>query len=308
MTDKTTEALARIDQPGRVTWHSSGEGEGPDVGLSFGLGNGTSLFVGEMTRAQHAASAETAGHLGDATGWWIILHDAEVARVIGKTAEPEAGRALIDALSEAWNRRPSVQEAAPADLTETAKRIRVPDAERRMMDRLRSRFDPPDADAHAAVTYIEELLAGLAWQKEMTAHWCDVAAARAVPAPVPEGVIVPAEANTAIRARAESRAIDFGLDFDKFGGDEAIDALYRAMVSGGKPSAPTPTAQGMGWQDTEAAAHFLIAHSLSQGCDRYVWKLEHDDPEGGIDQWVVEVRPNYVKLPSAPASTSAGEA
>ncbi|MFC5353490.1 hypothetical protein [Azospirillum himalayense] len=153
MEDKTTEALAQIDHPGRVTWHSSGEDEGPDVGLSFGLGNGSSLYVGEISRAHHAAEAETAGHLGDDTGWWIILHDAEVARVIGKTAEPGAGRALIDALSEAFPRRSSVQEAAPATAADG-----LADAAIRLLSDARY-FARRWSDPKAVADYIDEQMA-----------------------------------------------------------------------------------------------------------------------------------------------------
>lgn len=33
---------------GAVTWHSSDEDSGPDVGLSMGLGDGKLLWVGEV--------------------------------------------------------------------------------------------------------------------------------------------------------------------------------------------------------------------------------------------------------------------
>lgn len=104
MSDKITDALAQIDQPGRVTWHSSGEDEGPDVGLSFGLGNGASLYVGEMTRRLWEA-CPSAHALGDDAGWWLELLTPTGRTVIGKATEPEAGRALIDALSMAWKGR-----------------------------------------------------------------------------------------------------------------------------------------------------------------------------------------------------------
>ncbi len=34
--------------PGRVGWHTSEEGGGPDVGISVGLGSGSSLFIGDL--------------------------------------------------------------------------------------------------------------------------------------------------------------------------------------------------------------------------------------------------------------------
>lgn len=78
-------------------------------------------------------------------------------------------------------------------------------------------------------------------------------------APVAEGcVIAPAHATPAIRARMESRAVDFGIDFDKRGGDEAIDALYRAAV------ATLPPAPGAA-QASDRRAEALTACVTCQG-------------------------------------------
>lgn len=45
-------AMREADDPlceaGKVTWHVSEEGGGPDVGISIGLGNGRQLWIGEL--------------------------------------------------------------------------------------------------------------------------------------------------------------------------------------------------------------------------------------------------------------------
>jgi hypothetical protein len=43
-------------------------------------------------------------------------------------------------------------------------------------------------------------------------------------------VAAPLEPSTAMAAWAESRALDYGIDFEAHGGDEAIRAIYQAML------------------------------------------------------------------------------
>jgi len=51
----------------------------------------------------------------------------------------------------------------------------------------------------------------------------------------------------------------------------------------------------LAWPDykpsAESAARLLVTYSLSQGYDRNLIRLTHPDPDGGVDRWVVEVRP-----------------
>jgi len=210
---------------------------------------------------------------------------------------------MTDGKGEVWrtppdNVRPaplphsSVQEAAPATAADG-----LADAAMRLLSDARY-FARRWSDPKAVADYIDEQMA------------CrGISAARVgTPSEVPEGWVLVRKEPT---KEAEREGYDAAMecihdDIDRIIVDSIIGRKVWAHML--RLLSAAPTAQGMGWQDTESAAHFLISHSLSQGCDRFTWKLEHDDPDGGIDQWVVEVRPNGVKLPSAPASTSAGEA
>lgn len=115
------------------------------------------------------------------------------------------------------------------------------------------------------------------------------AALRAAPASPPAAqldgcVIAPAHATTDIRARMESRAVDFGIDFDDFGGDGAIDALYRAAV------APYPAAPAQPAQDslTETACELsdAIAHADEIGAACGPCAAEHRR----LAAWLRELR------------------
>jgi hypothetical protein len=82
---------------GLVTWHSSEEDGGPDVGLSLGLGDGAMLWVGE----------------GSDSPLQIIHYGKNHYTVIGRCLDEDAGRTLIEALQAALNARPAPAEAAP---------------------------------------------------------------------------------------------------------------------------------------------------------------------------------------------------
>lgn len=58
---------------GAVTWHSSDINTGPDVGVTIGLGNGKTLYVGEISKDLHETGGEEAAALGDDTGWWMVM-------------------------------------------------------------------------------------------------------------------------------------------------------------------------------------------------------------------------------------------
>lgn len=69
---------------GSVTWHSSGEDAGPDVGISVGLGK-SMLFVGEVP--------------GQVGGWSMAIYPLEGERIdIAETVRPDAARDLIEKL------------------------------------------------------------------------------------------------------------------------------------------------------------------------------------------------------------------
>lgn len=86
---------------GELTWFSSGEDEGPDVGLSVGLGNGHHIYVGEIAnKTLEDAGISPSDHPG--IGWWILIDDEPVAPV----ADIEAARRLCDEMHRAINYRP----------------------------------------------------------------------------------------------------------------------------------------------------------------------------------------------------------
>ncbi len=81
---------------GEVTWHSSDEDSGPDVGLSIGLGDGRVLYVGEVSKDMADRSDAP-----DDLGWHLVLypeaesfasfHDAEKAREFFEVMERTIG-------------------------------------------------------------------------------------------------------------------------------------------------------------------------------------------------------------------------
>ncbi|MFH5949287.1 hypothetical protein [Roseomonas xinghualingensis] len=103
---------------GRVTWHSTGEDEGPDVGLSMGLGKGV-LYVGEITSDCHAEGGEEAAALGDDCGWWLTLRGIPLGRFVSV----EAGREFFDVLEGLV--RPAASPA-PAGASEAEKNLFYP--------------------------------------------------------------------------------------------------------------------------------------------------------------------------------------
>ena len=82
---------------GRVTWHCSDEGRGPDVGLSLGLG-GSLIWAGEISKAAWSESEEDVAALGDDSGWWLLIYEPE-SRVLGKFVDAEAARYFIDRMA-----------------------------------------------------------------------------------------------------------------------------------------------------------------------------------------------------------------
>lgn len=68
---------------GAIIWHSSGEDEGPDVGVALKLGADRMLWCGEISRSRFEET-EGAEDLGGDCGWWIILYDGPDTFVLGK--------------------------------------------------------------------------------------------------------------------------------------------------------------------------------------------------------------------------------
>lgn len=96
---------------GRVVWHSSEEGSGPDVGLTIGLGGGRSLWFGEIVSTRFAVFAdEHKDHqLGNDDGWWMILYGKARVDVLAKFGDAYAAQEFADVLAAALASAPSPQ-------------------------------------------------------------------------------------------------------------------------------------------------------------------------------------------------------
>lgn len=88
--------------PGAVTWLSSDGESGPDVGMSIGLGDGRSLWVGEISRDLWEDGGEDVAGLGDDFGWWLILYGPNACEVLGKFVTADSARQMMDALAGAF--------------------------------------------------------------------------------------------------------------------------------------------------------------------------------------------------------------
>lgn len=94
----TSKVFDEASERGKVTWHCSEEGSGPDVGLSLGLGDNRILWVGEITKAAWSAGGEDVAALGADDGWWLILYEPD-SRVIGKMADAYSAQDFIERLA-----------------------------------------------------------------------------------------------------------------------------------------------------------------------------------------------------------------
>ena len=96
-----TDQLEPLTEPGQITWASSDEGGGPDVGITVGLGNGRFLWCGEITKSRWEGLAGAEGALMGECGWWLILYGREQTLVLGKLLDDESAHVLTQILSEA---------------------------------------------------------------------------------------------------------------------------------------------------------------------------------------------------------------
>lgn len=109
---------------GKVTWHSSGEDEGPDVGLQLDIGGGCSLWLGEGKKP---------------TGWQIaIVHDDEIVPV-ADVIDHEQARELFDRIASA------VQPQAREDAQPVALPLEGAPRDGTML-RLRVRYEAANQD------------------------------------------------------------------------------------------------------------------------------------------------------------------
>jgi hypothetical protein len=97
-----TNEEARMTELGRIAWHSSDEDSGPDVGVSLGLGNGSMLWVGEISRALHSEGGEGVAALGNDAGWWAVLYPDQT--VLARFVDSCAAQEFIDRIQSAMSR------------------------------------------------------------------------------------------------------------------------------------------------------------------------------------------------------------
>lgn len=82
---------------GGVTWHSSGEDGGPDVGVSLYLGLGELLYAGEISDDLFARCG--GAKYFDGAGGWFLVHFSEteaMTTLIGKLGERGVAQDFID--------------------------------------------------------------------------------------------------------------------------------------------------------------------------------------------------------------------
>lgn len=99
---------------GKIFWHCSDEDSGPDVGRSLGLGNGRSLWFGDITEARYEDAGPEAAALGTSCGTWIILYGpaANETVVLGKAIDGYVGEDALSTIAAAIR---TAAAALPAD-------------------------------------------------------------------------------------------------------------------------------------------------------------------------------------------------
>lgn len=85
---------------GGVTWHSSDEDSGPDVGISVYLGPDDRLWCGEISRSLFD-EANGAEHFPDDIGRFIVRYQGKEAKLIAKCADELEAREFIEQIA-AW--------------------------------------------------------------------------------------------------------------------------------------------------------------------------------------------------------------
>lgn len=99
---------------GKITWHCSNEGSGPDVGMMLGLGGGNALWVGEVGMSAYEDAGEAARTLGNDGGWWLTVYSTTTGgEVLAKFIDADAAREFFDNILGALVSK--ARTATPAD-------------------------------------------------------------------------------------------------------------------------------------------------------------------------------------------------
>lgn len=88
---------------GGITWHSSEEDSGPDVGISVYLGPDDRLWCGEISRRlfeEHDGPARFDSDLGA----FIVRYAGKETTLIAKCADMDTGREFVEQIAE-WVRK-----------------------------------------------------------------------------------------------------------------------------------------------------------------------------------------------------------
>lgn len=90
-----------MTERGFVTWHSSDEDSGPDVGISIGLGRDRGMiWIGEVTRDRWEQGGEEVATLGADDGWWLMVYPEKgPPEIVGRFISTEAARDFADTLA-----------------------------------------------------------------------------------------------------------------------------------------------------------------------------------------------------------------
>jgi len=89
-----TENIGEDKTVGFVTWHSSDEDAGPDVGVSVYLGPDDRLYCGEISRNLFEEHRGDEFYDGDG-GWFLVRYNPD-ATIIAKIGEPDNGKEFIE--------------------------------------------------------------------------------------------------------------------------------------------------------------------------------------------------------------------
>jgi hypothetical protein len=111
--------MAEDTSVGGVTWHSSGEDEGPDVGVSVMLENSVRLYCGEISRDLFERTGASE-HFDSDLGWFFVRYRAgDDVQVLGKCADLHEGREFMEEIAALAERaheamtKPEVLAAKP---------------------------------------------------------------------------------------------------------------------------------------------------------------------------------------------------